>query len=161
MANQNSDFMTMLPRLRNLVDPKVETEIYQSFLRIYDYFTSKLNQQKSDFDAKLKSQVAIIESQSSLLNGFGTKLIGLPDTKNPLVTLGSGTVTIFTVTDGAIFNVTTSDTTPNLALKAQNVNKGLFGPTSGGDAIPTFRKIVADDLIGIETNDDILDWLAQ
>jgi len=161
MADKNSDFMTQLPNLRGLVDSKVETIIYRAFLNVYDYFNNIVSKQKSDFETKLKTQSVTIEAQSSLLNGFGTKLIGLSDPKNPLATLGSGTVTIFTVTNTTIFDVATPDTTPNLALKVQSKNKFLSGPVTGLDAIPTFRTIVAADITGLFLDATILDWLAQ
>jgi hypothetical protein len=64
---------------------------------------------------------------------------------------GSGTVTQFSAGNlSPIFstNVINDTTTPQLSftLTSQSANVGLFGPTSGGAAAPTFRSLVAADL---------------
>lgn len=46
---------------------------------------------------------------------------------------------------GAILSLSTQE----VGLDVQNVNKVLAGPTSGGDAVPTFRALVAADIPGV------------
>jgi hypothetical protein len=65
---------------------------------------------------------------------------------------GSGTVTSVTFTgDGTVLSSTpstavTSSGTVTASLNAQAANTALMGPTSGSNANPTFRKIVAADI---------------
>jgi len=155
-------FKRLIPDLRGLIDPKAEQRIFLAFTQMYNYYDQMIREQQKTFDSKLATQAATIEKQSALLNSFATPLIGVTNPTNPLATLGVGTITKFTADPSAIFTVTNANgPTTALSIKVQVKNKFLSGPTTGADAVPTFRSIVADDLTGIDTNDDILDWLAQ
>lgn len=57
-----------------------------------------------------------------------------------------GTVTSFSATPTAIFDVATATTTPALSLDNQSANLVLAGPASGAAATPTFRLTVDEDL---------------
>lgn len=157
----DKEILKLLPNARGLIDGRAEQMYYLAFSKVYDYFEQKLSQQQKEFESKLKVQSDTISRQGNLVNGFGTQLIGITNQTNPLATLGQGSVTNFTVTDATIFDVTTPTTTPNLALKTQAKNKFLVGPTTGANAVPTFRLIVAADLSGLSLDTNILEWLAQ
>ena len=65
--------------------------------------------------------------------------------------IGGGSVTSVGLTaDASIFTITNSPIVGagdiDLSLTAQNANKVLAGPTTGADAVPTFRQIIEDDL---------------
>lgn len=59
---------------------------------------------------------------------------------------GAGTVTSFSATPTAIFDVATATSTPALSLDNQNANLILAGPASGSAATPGFRAQVDEDL---------------
>lgn len=69
---------------------------------------------------------------------------------------GSGTVTSVGLSAPAIFTVSGSPVTTTgtltFALATQTANRVWAGPTSGGDAAPTFRALVANDLPTVPTN---------
>lgn len=69
---------------------------------------------------------------------------------------GSGTVTSVSLTAPGIFSVggspVTSSGTLALSLAVQNANKVWAGPTTGGDATPTFRSLVAGDVPTLNQN---------
>lgn len=158
------DFMKLIPDIRGLgLDPRAEQEYFMGFMRVYQYFESKLSAQQREFDNKISLQNAQIERQNSLVNSFATPLIGITNQTNPLATLGTGTVTTITIdaTLSTIFEIENASTTPNLKAKTQVKNKFWAGPITGADAVPTFRTIVAADISGLALDTTILDWLAQ
>ncbi len=99
--------------------------------------------------------------------GIYTIVIHDPDNRIPdqifadqgVLSPGGGSVTSVAMTgDGVIFSATvtgspiTSSGTLVPALKTQNANTALMGPTSGGAATPTFRTPVAADLPAATTS---------
>lgn len=139
-----------IPQLFGEVSPKVEREITLSFNRLYNQIDLLINHIE-DLKTNQSVQIQSFKKETqALIGNLAIPLIGETNPTNPLVGVGtnpgSGTVLSFSVAQPAIFNVTNAATTPQLEFKIQNKNKGLFGPTTGADAIPSFRLLISSDL---------------
>lgn len=152
--NTSKEIIGLLPKLTGLIDPTADREIYLAFLRLYEYFSATLEAKVIEVrkQSTVESQL-LAEKTSQLINNFATKLIGKDNSEhgnNPLVTLGSGTVTSVSISAPSIFNVTGNPITEagniSISFNVQLANTVLAGPAIGVDAIPTFRSLVSADL---------------
>lgn len=123
MSN-DSDINKLLPRISNLVDPKVEREITASILRIYDYFNSKLQNQQASFDNELAKRDAEFiryrNDVTSLVGVFSTPIAGSSSTDPVLQSLMNN-------------------------FGPQTATFVFAGPT------PSFRALVAADIPNLDT----------
>lgn len=153
MANEEfGQIKDRLPQLRGLVDARVDNELYMAFRRIYEYINSKAKE-VSDAAAK-QTEIRtkeIVSQTTELVNNFVTKLItNKGNEKNPLESLGIGTVTSVSASGNILFSVgggpITESGTFTFTLNNQVANRIFAGPTTGAAASPTFRAIVKEDI---------------
>lgn len=116
----NNLIVKQLPDLRGLLDSKAEQRLYVGLRRIYEYIDQQIYQQKQEIASKLESSNTFIQKQTELLNGFATKLIGLPEANNPLAQLGGGTVVSVTAGGGLSGGTITQSGTVALIIGANN-----------------------------------------
>jgi hypothetical protein len=153
--NKSGEIQKLFPSIQGLDPtkdwPKIEREIFVSFLRIYDYFNSKIKVSVEEANKLSKEQSQqVAKEASTLINNFATKLIGEAEDANPLETLGEGTVTSVAATGNIVFSVggtpITTSGTFTFILNTQTANTIFAGPTSGAAATPTFRLLTPNDL---------------
>lgn len=78
------DFEGLLPNLLGKLDPKVETEIYRAFRRVYEYISARHAEQYREFEKKLEGNKLTQEDINGLLRLFGTPVMG-SETSDPLL----------------------------------------------------------------------------
>lgn len=104
----------------------------------------------SGFTLQLKSGATFTQAAGSTWNLFGSPITTLAELRTA-IGAGTGTVTSFSAGDlSPLFTTSEANasTTPALtfSLSTQAANKVFAGPTTGADAAPTFRSLVADDV---------------
>lgn len=152
MAEDFEKIKDRLPRLRGLIDDRVDRELYMAFLRVYEFIKSESRrlEQSAVSTSEVRTQ-QIIEKTTELVNNFATKLIkGTGNGNNPLQQLGSGTVTSVNASGNSLFSVSggpiTESGTFTFTLSSQGANTIFAGPATGAATIPTFRAIVKEDI---------------
>lgn len=141
-----------LPQLRGMVDDRVDKALYIAFLRVYEYVNNKLAESSNATTKQIETRTKEIVTQTTeLVNNFVTKLItNKGNGKNPLESLGVGTVTSISANGNILFTVGGSPITESgtftFTLSNQAANKIFAGPTTGAAASPTFRALVKEDI---------------
>lgn len=65
-----------IPELKGKVEPKVETELYLSFKRVYEYIDAKIRTEISTIEDKITAGTLSHEDFNGLVGVFTTPLIG-------------------------------------------------------------------------------------
>lgn len=109
------------PELKGKVDPKVETELFMAFKRIYEYIDSLVTEKLNELEIKIKAGTVAPADFNDLIGIFSQPLAGS------------------SVSDPLLQSVIQS-------FGAQLANKIFAGPSVGGAANPSFRALVVADI---------------
>lgn len=108
-----------IPDLKGKVEPKVETELYLAFKRVYEYINAKVKTEISAIEDKIKAGTITHDDFKGLVGVFTTPLIG-------------GT------SDSLLQSIQ-----QNFGSQVANV---LFASPNGSAGEPTFRSLTVGDL---------------
>jgi hypothetical protein len=118
MKISEKELQGLIPNIRGLVDPKVETRINEAFRRVYEYMLLKLDEQGKSYQDQIKSlqdaSAGVNQQLNTLVGAYSQPLIG--GTPDPLLQNFSS------------------------QFGPQNVNHFLGGPE------PKFRPITSGDI---------------